>query len=274
MLHHPPTARKEVSGTTSSFMTWRRTGRSRGRHLPAYVITRRGRHEVYLVDRYGGSTLGWSLPEEAWTPGDNAFGNIAIHGDRLVFAETAHLSDEDMGEEGTLYLARPGDPQAQPLLTLPGRLGPRGSNSVRWSPDGRLLTVSYHPPEREGPRGLLLVEIDESGELVGEPRIVSAEGGPDWLFGVQWMPDGQHFLALGGQEESGVDRDVWLLSLDPETPPVKLTSDLQEPIWYYRLSPDGRYITFDSEMPRGSSVWRVDLGEIPAGSGVNHARPA
>jgi Tol biopolymer transport system component len=221
--------------------------------LFAFVITRRGRHEVWLVDGSGSSTLGWSLPEEDWTPGDNAFANIAMYGDRLAFAETA-------GGEGTLYVAMAGDDRATSLFTLPGSLGARGSNGVKWSPDGRLLTVSHRAE-------VLLVEVDEAGELVGEPGTLHVESGPDWLGGIQWMPDGEHFLALGGQATSGGQSDVWLVSLDPGRPAVNLTGDFDQPIWWYYLSPDGRYITFDSEIPRGSSVWQVDLGDILADPG-------
>jgi Tol biopolymer transport system component len=114
--------------------------------------------------------------------------------------------------------------------------------------------------------GLLLVEISDSGEVVGEPHTLPMGGGPDWLFGISWMPDGEHFLAVGGMIGSE-GQDVWLVSLEPDTPPVNLTDDVQGQVWYFHLSPDGRYIAFESEIPRGTSIWRVDLGDILAGAG-------
>ncbi len=96
------------------------------------------------------------------------------------------------------------------------------------------------------------MEVSEAGEVVGEPLML--EGA--WL--EQWMPDGEHFL--GGFSGAGTRwTSVWLHSLDPDVPPVPVTADFRENIWYYILSPDGRHITFESEIPRGSSIWGVDL---------------
>ena len=106
------------------------------------------------------------------------------------------------------------------------------------------------------------MEVGDGGEVVGEPLML--EGG-----GIgQWMPDSRHFLGggnWGGEDQWGAG--VWLVSLDPDVPPVPVSADLKESIWYFKLSPDGRYIAFESEMPRGSSIWRVDLGDILRGSG-------
>jgi Tol biopolymer transport system component len=214
-----------------------------------YSVNRSGRHEVYLVDRSGHSTLGWSFQAhdpallQAQTP------RMALHGNRIAFTENGP-------EGGTLFLIRAGEDQARPLLTLPGRLSTRGSAGAAWSPDGRILVLSYGLPEADG-RDALLVELDAEGELVGEPRVLPMGFAPDGWIGLQWMPDGQHFLVVGG-----VSRGVWLFSLDPNTPPVEVTADIDAPVWYYRLSPDGGYIAIESEIPRGSSVWKVDLGDV------------
>lgn len=224
-----------------------------------YAVTRNGRHEVYLVDRSGTSSLSWSFSADEPTGLDSRFPNVGLHGDRIAFTRND-------GREGTLFLIRAGEDRARPLLTLPGRLSTRGSGQPAWSPDGRRLALSYGAPEADG-RDALLVEVSESGELVGEPRILSMDGGPDggWI-GLQWMPDSEHFLVVG-EEIGGAKMGVWLISLDPNTPPLELTADLHSNVWYYYLSPDGRYIAIESEIPRGSSVWRVDLGDILGGSG-------
>jgi Tol biopolymer transport system component len=214
-----------------------------------YRVNRNGNHEVYLVDRFGHSTLGWSFqahdPEllQAHTP------RMALHGNRIAFTEN--------GPQGaTLFLVRAGEDRARPLLTLPGRLSTRGSGGPTWSPDGRVLGLSYGAPETDGCNALL-VEIDEEGGLVGDPRILPVGGASDGWIGLQWMPDGQSFLVVGG-----TPMGVWLISLDPNTPPVEVTADLDANVWYSWLSPDGRYIAIESEIPRGSSVWKVDLGDV------------
>ena len=214
-----------------------------------YGVNRDGRHEVYLVDRLGNPTLGWSFQAHDSELLQAPFPRIAVHGTRIVFTEND-------GQEATLFLVRDGEDQARPLLTLPGHLSTRGSGGPAWSPDGRVLALSYGAPDAEG-RDALLVEVSEEGELMGEPRIVPVGGASEGWGGLQWMPDGEHFLVVGGWPMG-----VWLISLDPEAPPVEVTADLDANVWYYRLSPDGRYIAIESEIPRGSSVWRVDLGDV------------
>jgi Tol biopolymer transport system component len=221
-----------------------------------YGVNRNGRHVVYMVDRSGRSTLGWSF--RAHDPGglQAQFPRLGQHGSRIAFTEND-------GREGTLFLVRAGDEEARPLLRLPGSLSARGSPPVpEWSPDGRLLALSHRPPDRDE-KVFLLAEVNEAGELVGEPRPLSLEGLPEggWSF-PEWMPDGEQILVMG-PKASGVGWGVWLVSLDAETPPREVTADLDEGLWYYYLSPDGRYIAPEGEGEfRGSSVWRVDLGGV------------
>jgi len=42
-------------------------------------------------------------------------------------------------------------------------------------------------------------------------------------------------------------------------PPFNLTRDDPSVMWDYSLSPDGRYVAYPAEIPRGSSIWRIDL---------------
>ena len=63
------------------------------------------------------------------------------------------------------------------------------------------------------------------------------------------------------------DAAIWLVSLREGDPPVNLTRDESSKMWNYSLSPDGKYIAYPAEIPRGSSIWRVDLGDVLTGSG-------
>jgi Tol biopolymer transport system component len=215
-----------------------------------YGIHRNDRYELMAADPEGTPRLLWSFPTEEFAgplEGDPP-PEVAVHGTRIAFAL-------NQGDEASLYLAQAGEDRARRLLTLPGLLSPRGHGPSMWSPDGRKLAIRYVPPP-PAQRGVLVVEVGNTGEVVGEPLML--EGG-----GIgQWMPDSQHFL--GGGNWSGEDQwgaGVWLVSLDPNEEPVLVSAGLQESIWYFRLSPDGQYITFEGEVPRGSSVWRVDLGD-------------
>jgi len=112
-----------------------------------------------------------------------------------------------------------------------------------------------------------VVEFDASGSIVSEPRVFSPEPGPRWWFSTQWLPDESGFLVLGMGADGLMDTDVWLISLDPHVAPVALTADDPQSVWNFRLSPDGKYVAYSSEMPLGGSIWMVDLGEIPEPAG-------
>jgi hypothetical protein len=40
----------------------------------------------------------------------------------------------------------------------------------------------------------------------------------------------------------------------------------------YSLSPDGRYVAYAAEISRGSSIWRVDLGDVLTAGGESRRR--
>jgi len=208
-----------------------------------YGITRNGRHELLAAHPEGTPRLLWSFPAEADPP------QVAVHGNRVAFTR-------NVGQETSLFLAQPGEDRTRLLLSRPGSVSARGGGSPMWSPDGRYLALPYSPPA-PAKGGVLVVEVNDAGDVVGDPLML--EGGSTG----QWMPDSRHFLAdgnWGGEDIWGAG--VWLVSLDPDVPPVPVSADFQESIWYFKLSPDGRYIAIESETPGGSSIWRVDLGDV------------
>jgi Tol biopolymer transport system component len=213
-----------------------------------YGIIRNGRYELLAAAPEGTPRLLWSFPAGEDPP------QVAVHGTRVAFCR-------NVGQEASLYLARAGEDRARLLLTRPGLLSAQGRGTPMWSPDGRRLAVPYTRPA-PAKSGVLVVEVSEAGEVVGEPLML--EGG-----GIgQWMPDSKHFLGdgnWGGEDQWGAG--VWLISMEPDVPPVPVSADFHESIWYFILSPDGRYIAFESETPRGSSIWGVDIGNVLGGSG-------
>ncbi len=221
-----------------------------------YGLTRNGRHELLEAEPDGSTHVFWTFPDRGDEPP-----TVRVHGDRIAFTENDGL-------EGSLFIARVGEDRARAVLTLPGSIGTRGSNPPAWSPDGRVLAMSYAGTGEDRRRQVLLVEVTEAGELAGEPRFLPLDGGPSFWYNLSWLPDGQHFLILGGLDDASLQSEVWLVSTDPETPPTMVTGDdLEGTIWTFSLSPDGRYIAPESEISRGSSVWRVDLGDALGGSG-------
>jgi Tol biopolymer transport system component len=212
-----------------------------------------GKHELWAAGPEGESRLLWTFSGEEDPP------QVAVAGDRIAFTR-------DEGSDGSLFLARVGDAHPQRLYSRPGMMAQPGTGGLSWSPDGRRLTVAYTEPEgREV--DVVLVEFSDTGEMMPDPMLLTLDGGPKWWWSLQWMPDGEHFLVNGMGAEGVMDTQVWLVSVDPATPPVAVTADLEESVWNFTLSPDGQFIAIWAEIPGGSSVWQIDLGDIIAGEG-------
>ena len=211
-----------------------------------------GQDFLYVEQRPTGREL-WS-----WTRGssrllrafdvDEQPGTMGIHGDRLVFADNSEAMT-------FLRITRLGDVDSRELLSVSGHV-----QSARWSPNGQFVAMVHVDTSggRESAR-VALQEISPSGEPVGDLRYV---GGPSlsW-WNLRWLPDSRGVLAVGWD-----DHNVWLFPTDPSEPPVCVTQDDPEGVYQFVLSPDGRHIVYPSWVPRGSSVWLVDLGDIPGGS--------
>jgi len=202
-----------------------------------YAEQRDGRFEFRAVRPGEEPILLRSFPDSVFPP------IIGVYGDRLAYWVTS-------GEQSTLYLAKPGQAEARQILTFPGHVGQRGRNEPVWSPDGRYLATGCRPLDGTSGQPAIVVEFNPTGEAVGQPRVV--QDLPESWWNLAWLPNSESFLV--------VDGDVWLVSLDPEAPPVKLTDE--EPLtWSFSLSPDGRYIAVSPEVRRGGAFWRLDLSE-------------
>ena len=95
------------------------------------------------------------------------------------------------------------------------------------------------------------MELDASGKAVGDPRVLGGLPEIGW-WDLTWLPTSDAFLVAS--------TDVWLASLDPGAPPVKLTDEGSALTWTFELSPDGQFLAVAPEVRRGGSIWRLDLG--------------
>ena len=233
---------REVSRTPWTDYTYYNTSRTLdGRFL--YAERKESRFEFMALDPEGDPELLRAFPDTAFPP------ILGVHGDRI-----AYWTREE-GESSTLHLARVGEQGARTVLTFPGRMGERFLNAPSWSPDGRFLVSGY---DVEGAAGedALVVEIDASGEVVGDPKVIN-DLPSNWA-GLRWMPDSQGFLV-------GADgQNVWLASIRGDEPPVNVTQEEVGALWFYQLSPDGRYIAVSPEVTLGTSLWRIDLERVLA----------
>lgn len=191
----------------------------------------------------------------------NLRGSIAVRGDWIAYS---HFDNPNTPEErASVMLARAGDGPARAILTFQQGL----LESFAWSPDGNRLaldTWNVEPDRPPPPWGLqlLVLEIDSAGEVIGEPILLD---GPEgfWSWSPRWLPDGQGLLV------QGEDGNIWRISSQPGGRPVEVTEALpsNNEVWDFRVSPDGRFIAYARGIFRGSSIWRVDLGDALTGAG-------
>jgi Tol biopolymer transport system component len=185
-------------------------------------------------------------------------GSMAVRGDWIAFS---HVENPNTPEaKASVMLARAGDGPARAILTLQGVL-----ESFAWSPDGNRLALGTYPmePDRPPPSWglqLLVLEIDSSGQVMGEPSLLDAPEG-FWSWSPRWLPDGRGLLV------QGEDGNVWQISSQPGVRPMEVTEALppNNEVWDFHVSPDGRFIAYARGIFRGSSIWRVDLGDALSG---------
>jgi len=225
---------REVTRTPWTDFTLYNSSREGDRFL--YAERRGGRFEFRSISPGGESTLLRAFPDSVSPP------VLGVRGDRIAYWV------ESEGRS-TLYLASVGKGEARRVLTFPGIVGQRGATPT-WSPDGRYLATGYSRPETNT-SDALVVEFDASGNAVGDPRVLKGLPEIGW-WNLAWLPTSDAFLVAS--------TDVWLVSLDPGAPPVKVTDEGSALTWTFALSPDGQYLAVAPEVRRGGSIWRLDLG--------------
>jgi Tol biopolymer transport system component len=202
-----------------------------------YAERKDGRFDFFSVHPEREPVLLRSFPDSLFPP------IIGVRGSQIAYWVPSELTS-------TLYVATAGQPETREIITYPGHVGKRGSNEPVWSPDGHYLVTGYWRAEHNDLDALLL-EFDDSGDIVGEPRVF--EDLPATWWNLAWLPGSDGFLI--------VDGDVWLVSLDSGLSPVKLTDEESWPTWTYSLSPDGQFIAVAPEVRRGGAFWRLDFSK-------------
>jgi Tol biopolymer transport system component len=170
--------------------------------------------------------------------------------DRVVWTESR-------GDSTALLMAEGPDGPPRQLAMVKAMF-----EGLVWSPDGRWIAGgAYFGDAAEPDFKIMLIGVNENGEVASEPRFLDTEIGVGW--GIRWLPDSQG-LTIIAQSLPTYRTDVWKFSLREGELPVALTKDETTEFWYYSLSPDGRYIAYPAAVPRGSSIWLVDMEEMPA----------
>jgi len=173
----------------------------------------------------------------------SGFSGFTVHGEHFAWTDV-------LGDSSALLVAEGLNGAPRRVATVPG-----GLYEPVWSPDGRWIAASYGAPGASLRYAVLVVGVTPGGLPSAPPRLVEAGLVVGW--DIKWLPDSRAVTVLGmsGQGSPG----VWLVSLREGDSPVNLTRDDPSMMWSYSLSPDGRYIAYPAEVPRGSSIWRIDL---------------
>lgn len=170
---------------------------------------------------------------------------IGVHRNRVAFTERR-------GDSTALFTADGPAGTQRLLATVPG-----SASSPVWSNAGEWIAYDYYLQGNNSRYQVLLVGVAPDGSLNAPPRILDA-GGAMWGRQIQWLPDDRGFTVFA-EMGTGSDNQIYLVSLREGERAVALTRDDPAVKWGYELSPDGRYVAYPAEIPRGSSLWLVDL---------------
>jgi Tol biopolymer transport system component len=172
--------------------------------------------------------------------------SFGVHGSRIAYTEKR-------GDSTAVLVADGQGGRPRLLATIAGQ----GNGPPTWSHDGRWLALDCYSPGY----GVVLIGVGTNATVTTAPRVL--EAGPQAGWQIQWLPDDRAFTVFGMTGEA-MQTQVFLVSLREGERPVALTRDDPSMRWGYSLSPDGRYVAYPAEIPRGSSIWRLDLGDVLA----------
>lgn len=125
-------------------------------------------------------------------------------------------------------------------------------NDIAISYDGTRLAVGTAD-------AIHVLRLNPDLSIAGEPQIVPVPF--EYWYETQWLADNSGFTTLA-QIRGEQEPDVVLIRLADPSRPINLTRDDPNAVWGYSLSPDGTRIAYPSEIRRGSTLWRVDIGPI------------
>jgi Tol biopolymer transport system component len=207
-----------------------------------------GREVLYLQRRGGHDELRGCAPEGQphllrRFPVANWRDVVSVHGERVAWTE-------EVGDSSILLVAEGPNGAPQRVAAMPGHL-----QEPTWSPDGRWIAAGYHPLGEHTPYSVFVIGVTPAGRPSVPSRLVPA--GPRSFAGIKWLPDDRAVTVVA--QGAAARNDILLISLREGDQPVNLTRDESRNLWDYSLSPDGRYIAYPAEIPRGSSIWRIDL---------------
>jgi Tol biopolymer transport system component len=205
-----------------------------------YQQAKNGRIQVRAINLRGESRLIGELPTDR--PERSA---VAVFQSRIVYAQ---------GLKDSVRLQLVTGPGRQPttLGTFPKNAA---LGEISWSHDGRQLTTYLIG----APQTQLVYRFDAAGAPQGPPLSLTLPF--EYWYEVFWQPDGSGFTMIAQPRGRGTTVVALVKLADPEHP-ILLTKDDPHSTWGHSLSPDGKWVAYPSEEPRGSSIYLIDVAQL------------
>ena len=131
------------------------------------------------------------------------------------------------------------------------------NHSPVWSPDGRQL---YFVSNRQGPRDIYVAEIGSDGRAHGDPlRITTGLG----VYSMAFSARGERLTYVTYTARA----NIWSLPVPArgpvDTSAVKVITSGNQIIEAMTVSPDGRWLVYDSNLHLNAEIFRMPIGGGP-----------
>ena len=208
--------------------------------------------DVSLIDANGGNEQPLGKAREphscAWSPDDRwvacVSGNRPASAPGLLFGNISPTS---------IVLVPVGGGAPVDLVEQRGTM----NHSPVWSPDGRQL---YFVSNRQGPRDIYVAEIGNDGRAHGEPQRVTTGLG---VYSMAFSAKGERLTYVTYTARA----NIWSLPVPARGPvdisAAKVITSGNQIIEAMTVSPDGRWLVYDSNLHLNAEIFRMPIGGGP-----------
>lgn len=128
-----------------------------------------------------------------------------------------------------------------------------------FSPDGSLMALGVeHANQKEPQVGVLLMSVNDRTGEVGAPRRIEIPRPASEWNDISWTGDGKYLL-LPTYASATNRAMLWRIPARGDEPPVNISEQDRNLFWEVLSSPDGKWVTYQADLPERNTIWRIDL---------------